>query len=166
MCSTPDCGILCGQKQIRAGAIPAGLCGILGIPLFHSMNNTKTASRLPHAVGCHNRRIGKGPLTWKQAFSLQVAVNHNNCGSVIVQITDNYRHGLFFCQFTCSVPSVSGHQFITTLRVRAGNRWNQNTVLRLILSAVSIIASSSLTLNGCLLNGCSSDSGISTTFSL
>jgi len=73
--------------------------------------------------------IGKGPLTWKQAFSLQVAVNHNNCGSVIVQITDNYRHGLFFCQFTCSVPSVSGHQFITTLRVRSGNRRNQNTIL-------------------------------------
>ena len=73
--------------------------------------------------------IGKGPLTWKQAFSLQVAVNHNNCGSVIIQITDNYRHGLFFCQFTCSVPSVSGHQFITTLRVRAGNRRNQHTIL-------------------------------------
>ena len=34
------------------------------------------------------------------------------------------------------------------------------------LSAVSIIASSSLTLNGCPLNGCSSDNGISTTFSL
>ena len=60
---------------------------------------------------------------------MQVAVNHNNCGSVIIQITDNYRHGLFFCQFTCSVPSVSGYQFITTLRVRAGNRRNQHTIL-------------------------------------
>ena len=39
-----------------AGAIPAGLCGILGSPLFHSMNNMKTAPRPPHEVGCHNQR--------------------------------------------------------------------------------------------------------------
>ncbi len=56
MCSTPVCGILCGQRQSLAGAIPAGLCGILGIPLFHSMNNTKTAPGPPQEVGCHNQR--------------------------------------------------------------------------------------------------------------
>ena len=42
MCSTPVCGVLCGQMQSLAGAIPAGLCGIPGSPLFHSMNNTKS----------------------------------------------------------------------------------------------------------------------------
>ena len=47
MCSTPVCGILCGQRQSLAGVIPAGLCGILGIPLFQSMNNTKTAPGPP-----------------------------------------------------------------------------------------------------------------------
>ena len=47
MCSTPVCGILCGQKQSLAGAIPAGLCGILGIPLFHSGNNTKSPEATP-----------------------------------------------------------------------------------------------------------------------
>ena len=60
---------------------------------------------------------------------MQVAVNHNNCGCIIIQIPDNDRHGLFFSQFTCSVPSVSGHQFIAALRVRAGNRRNQHTIL-------------------------------------
>ena len=56
MCSTPVCGILCGQRQSLAGAIPAGLCGILGSLLFHSVNNTKTALGPPHEVGCHNQR--------------------------------------------------------------------------------------------------------------
>ena len=56
MCSTPVCGILCGQKQSLAGAIPAGLCGILGSLLFHSVNNTKTALGPPHEVECHNQR--------------------------------------------------------------------------------------------------------------
>ncbi len=44
---------------------------------------------------------------------MQIAVNHNNCGCIIVQITDNYRHGLLFCQLTGSVPPVSGYQLIT-----------------------------------------------------
>ena len=35
---------------------PARLCGILGIPLFCSMNNTKTAPS-PRAVGCYNQRV-------------------------------------------------------------------------------------------------------------
>ena len=42
MCSTPVCGILCGQRQSLAGASPARLCGILGSLLFHSGNNTKS----------------------------------------------------------------------------------------------------------------------------
>ena len=60
---------------------------------------------------------------------MQIAVNHNNCGCIIVQITDNYRHGLFFCQLTGSVPPVSGYQLITALRVRSSNRRNQNAIL-------------------------------------
>jgi len=46
----------------------------------------------------------KGPFAWEQAFSLQVAVNHNDCSGIIVQIPNNDRHGLLFCQFTGSVP--------------------------------------------------------------
>ena len=80
-----------------------------------------------HGIQLH--LIGKGPFAWKKAFSLQVAVNHNNCGGIIIQITDNDRHSLLFCQFTGSVPPVSGYQLITALRVRPGNRRNQNTIL-------------------------------------
>ena len=80
-----------------------------------------------HSIQFHF--ISKCSFTGEETFSLQIAVNHNNCGCIIVQITDNYRHGLFFCQFTCSVPSVSGHQFITALRVRSSNRRNQNAIL-------------------------------------
>ena len=61
MCSTPVCGILCGQRQSLAGVIPAGLCGILGIPLFQSMNNTKTAPGHPmrwDAIIKENRQHG------------------------------------------------------------------------------------------------------------
>ena len=39
MCSTPVCGILCGQKKNLAGAIPAERCGILSGSLFHSMRH-------------------------------------------------------------------------------------------------------------------------------
>ena len=80
-----------------------------------------------HSIQFHF--ISKCSFTGEETFSLQIAVNHNNCGCIIVQITDNYRHGLFFCQLTGSVPPVSGHQFITALRVRAGNRRNQHTIL-------------------------------------
>ena len=36
--------------------------------------------------------VGKGSLAGEKAFPLQVAVNHNNRGGVIVQIPDNHRH--------------------------------------------------------------------------
>ena len=60
---------------------------------------------------------------------MQVAVNHDNRGGVIVQIPDNHRHGFFLCQFTGPMPPVSGYQLIAALRVRTGDSRNQNTVL-------------------------------------
>ena len=50
-------------------------------------------------------------------------------GGIIVQIPNNDRHGFFLGQLTCPVPPVTGHQLIAALRVRAGNRRNQNTIL-------------------------------------
>ena len=44
-------------------------------------------------------------------------------------IKHNDRYSLFLSQFTGTVPSVSGHQFIAALRVRSCNRRNQHTVL-------------------------------------
>ena len=60
---------------------------------------------------------------------MQVAVNHNDRGGIIIQIPNNDRHGLLFCQLTGPVPSVSGYQLITALRVRSSNRRNQNAIL-------------------------------------
>src|SRR5699024_1530463 len=48
--------------------------------------------------------------------------------SIIVQITDNDRHGLFLSQLTGSVSSVPGHQLIAAIRVRASNRRDQHPV--------------------------------------
>ena len=77
MCSTPVCGILCGQKQCLAGVIPAGLCRILRIPLFSSMNNMKTAPRPPHEVGCHNQR--KQPAR-REIFREERSWRKDGCG--------------------------------------------------------------------------------------
>jgi len=71
------CGILCGQRQSLAGAIPAGLCGILGSLLFHSVNNTKTALGLPHEVGRHNQR--KQPAR-REIFREERSWRKDGCG--------------------------------------------------------------------------------------
>ena len=73
--------------------------------------------------------VSKGPLAGEQALPLQVAVHHDDGGGIIVQVADNDRHGFFLGQLTGPVPSVTGNQLIAALRVRAGNRRNQNTVL-------------------------------------
>ena len=56
----------------------------------------------------------KSPFARKQFFTLKVAVNHDNRGGVIVQVTDNHRHGLFFGQLTGPVAAVSGYQCLST----------------------------------------------------
>ena len=80
-----------------------------------------------HGIQLHF--ISKCSFTGEQTFSLQVAVNHNDRGGIIIQIPNNDRHGLLFCQLTGSVPPVSGYQLITALRVRSSNRRNQNAIL-------------------------------------
>ena len=60
-----------------------------------------------HGIQLH--LISKGPLAGEQAFTLQVAVHHNDGGGIVVQIPDNDRHGLFLSQFAGSVPPVSGY---------------------------------------------------------
>ena len=80
-------------------------------------------------VICEKPSVGKSPLVGEQAFPLQVAVHHNDGGGIIVQVSDNDRHGFFLSQLTGPVSPVTGYQLIAALRVRAGNRRNQNTVL-------------------------------------
>src|SRR5699024_12409315 len=73
--------------------------------------------------------ISKSPLTGEQAFSLQIAVNHNNGGLVVVQVPDNDRHGVLARQLAGPVPPVSGHQLIAAVGVRAGDGRDQHAVL-------------------------------------
>jgi len=79
--------------------------------------------------GLQLHAVCKCSFTGKQAFSLQVAVHHDDSGGIIVQVSDNDRHGFFLGQLTCPVPPVTGNQLIAALRVRSGNRRNQHTVL-------------------------------------
>ena len=82
---------------------------------------------MSHSLQFH--LISESSLTGEQAFTLQVAVHHNDRGGIIIQIPDNDRHGFFLSQFTGPVPPVSGYQLIAALRVRSCNRRNQHTIL-------------------------------------
>ena len=79
--------------------------------------------------GLQLHAVCKCSFTGEQAFPLQVAVHHNDGGGIIIQVSHNNRHGLFLGKLTGPVPPVSGYQLISALRVRAGNRRNQHTVL-------------------------------------
>ena len=73
--------------------------------------------------------ISKSPLAGEQAFPLQIAVNHDNGGLIVVQVADNDRHGILASQFTGPVTPVPGNQFIAAVRVRAGDGRDQHAVL-------------------------------------
>src|SRR5699024_11256530 len=45
------------------------------------------------------------------------------------EVSDNDTHRFFIDQHTVPVPPVTGNQLIAALRVRAGDRRNQNTIL-------------------------------------
>ena len=79
--------------------------------------------------GLQLHAVCKCSFTGEQAFPLQVAVHHDDGGGIIVQVSDNDRHGFFLGQLTGPVPPVTGNQLIAAFRVRAGNRRNQNTIL-------------------------------------
>ena len=73
--------------------------------------------------------ISKSSLAGEQAFSLQVAVNHDDGGLVIIQVADNDRHGILASQFAGPLTPVPGHQLIAAVRVRAGNGRDQYAIL-------------------------------------
>ena len=73
--------------------------------------------------------VGKGPFAGQDIFTLEVAVNHDDRGGIIVQVADNDRHGLHTGDLTGMVAAVSSNQFVSTVWVRPGNRRNQYAVL-------------------------------------
>ena len=60
---------------------------------------------------------------------MQVAVNHDDGGLVVVQVADNHRHGVLASQFAGPVTPVPGHQLIAAVWVRAGDGRDQHAVL-------------------------------------
>ena len=73
--------------------------------------------------------VGKGTLTGKQFFTLEIAVNHDNRGCIIVQITDDTGHCFFPGQLTGVVPPVAGNQLIAAIGIGTDDGRNQNAVL-------------------------------------
>ena len=88
------------------------------VPKLGTIFFRRSASLSLHGLQLH--LISKSPLTGEQAFPLQIAVNHDNGGLVIVQIPDNNRHGILASQFAGPVPPVPGDQLIAAVRVRGG----------------------------------------------
>ena len=58
---------------------------------------------------------------------LQIRINHQNNGCIIVQVTNNRRHGFLTRKLRCPVPPVTRNDFITTVGVRTDNRRSENS---------------------------------------
>ena len=102
---------------------------VSGAQLLFNLNRSQVCSCSLMFNGFQLHFVGKSPFTGEQIFSLQIAVNHNNCGSIVIQVAHNDRHGFFSGQFAGSAASVTGYQLITAIRQWSGNRRNQHTIL-------------------------------------
>ena len=73
--------------------------------------------------------IGKSPFTRQQLLTLQIAVHHDNCSSIVVKITNDNRHGFLARQLRRMMPPVSRNQLIAAVRVRTRNRGDKHAIL-------------------------------------
>ena len=73
--------------------------------------------------------ISESPFTWQQFLTLQIAVHHDNRGGIVVEITDDDRHGFFACQLGSMMPPVSRNQLVAAVRVRTCNRGDKHAIL-------------------------------------
>ena len=63
-----------------------------------------------------------GPFTRQDIFTLNAAVNHDNCRGVIVQIANNDRHGGKPRKLAGVFAPVAGNKFIAAVRTGTGNK--------------------------------------------
>ena len=63
----------------------------------------------------------------QDTLSLQIRIDHQNNGCIIVQVTNNRRHGFLTRKLRCPVPPVTRNDFITTIGVRTDNRRGENS---------------------------------------
>ena len=73
--------------------------------------------------------ISKSPLAGEQAFTLYVAVNHDDCRRIVVKVADNNGHGFKPCQFTSALASVSRNQLIPALLTGTGDGGDEYAIL-------------------------------------
>ena len=71
--------------------------------------------------------VGKRSFARQDTLPLQIRIDHQNNGGIIVQVTNNRRHGFLTRKLRCPVPPVTGNDFITTIRVRTDNRRGENS---------------------------------------
>ena len=85
------------------------------------------SARLPfHGIQLH--LVGKGFLRGENAFTLQVAVHHDNDSFIISQIADKTGHGALLCQLAGHLAAVAGYHFIPAALLGAYHAGNKNTV--------------------------------------
>ena len=140
-----------GRNRLIVGQLLEEGFDSLGVRYIAIMDNIDTAKGISDLVPMQDlfnewhakntsqkvrNLIGKGPFAGKQFFALEIAVNHDNRGCIIVQVTDNHRHGLFAGNLTGMVAAVSGYQLIAAVRVRPRYGRNENTILPDALSGV------------------------------
>ena len=73
--------------------------------------------------------IGKSPFTRQQLLTLQIAVHHDNRGSVVVEVTNDDRHGFLSRQLGRMMPPVSRNQLVAAVWVRTCNRGDKYAIL-------------------------------------
>ena len=78
--------------------------------------------------GLHLHLVGFGAFGWKNILALEVAVHHDDGGSVPVNVTDNNRHGGQSCQLAGVFASVACDQLITAVLPWPCHRGDEDAV--------------------------------------
>ena len=73
--------------------------------------------------------ISKSPFARQQLLTLQIAIHHDDRGSIVVEVTNDDRHGFLACQLGCMMPPVSSNQLVAAVRIRTRNRGDKHAIL-------------------------------------
>ena len=73
--------------------------------------------------------IDKSPFARQQLLTLQIAIHHDDRGGIVVEVTNDDRHGFLTCQLGSMMPPVSRNQLISSTWVRTRNRGDKYAIL-------------------------------------
>ena len=74
--------------------------------------------------------VRKCPLAGQDVFSLQIGIDHQYRGGIILHISHNDRHGVQICKLCGVFPTMPGDDLIAALWSGAGNQRRKHTELR------------------------------------